>query len=618
MTAHAIPLLLTSPDPSVYMTGSYAVLDLETTNRHNGNACDKTNSIVMAGILTDGVARAVPADEYTVGAAIGSLSRHTFTVGHNIKFDLKWLIRGGIDCSSLLVWDTMLAEYVIHGNQKKYGQLGLGTIAESYGLPGKSPYIDKCIKKGVCPSSLPTSLLAARAEYDIRTTEQVFLKQREIAEKRGLLPAIYTKCLTTVVLAYLELNGVTLDAQAVNDAYRDTVAEYNSTIEKLSVLTGGINPRSTKQLAEFIYDTLGFRELTKRFGGATVPDRTDKGARRTDADTIAALVPRTAKQREFIALKQQESKLGAMLSKTLNTFKAQIDGPDNILFANFNQTATVTHRLSSTGAFGGVQFQNMPRQFKKLVTARHKGWLVGEADYAQIEFRVAAFLGDDKVAREDIDNGADVHRFTASVLNSCAEADVTPEQRQDAKADTFKPLYAGESGTPQQRAYYEAFKVKYSGIASAQERWAAEVGANKCKLLPTGVMLYYPSARYDRNGRLNCKTEVYNHPIQYLATGEISLIGLVFLFHTLRAAKARSFITNTVHDAAVAEVHPAERELFAGCCRRSFVDYTINYLQSVYNICFDVPLKADVKIGTHWGLSTPDDPEIDLPEEIAA
>jgi len=108
--------------------------------------------------------------------------------------------------------------------------------------------------------------------------------------------------------------------------------------------------------------------------------------------------------------------------------------------ARFNQTQTATHRLSSSGTDYSCQFQNFPRAYKPVFKARHEGWLVGEGDGAQLEFRVAAHLGRDEVALNDCRTGADIHRFTASVLNNCKEEEVTKEQRQAAKADTFKPL----------------------------------------------------------------------------------------------------------------------------------------------------------------------------------
>ena len=60
-----------------------------------------------------------------------------------------------------------------------------------------------------------------------------------------------------------------------------------------------------------------------------------------------------------------------------------------------------------------------------------------EADFAQLEFRAAAFLSQDGVAIEEVSTGFDVHAYTAKVISDAGQ----PTSRQDAKAHTFAPLY---------------------------------------------------------------------------------------------------------------------------------------------------------------------------------
>jgi hypothetical protein len=44
-----------------------------------------------------------------------------------------------------------------------------------------------------------------------------------------------------------------------------------------------------------------------------------------------------------------------------------------------------------------------------------------EADFAQLEFRTAAFLAQDKTAMEEIATGFDVHSYTAKVITDAGE-----------------------------------------------------------------------------------------------------------------------------------------------------------------------------------------------------
>ncbi len=67
---------------------------------------------------------------------------------------------------------------------------------------------------------------------------------------------------------------------------------------------------------------------------------------------------------------------------------------------------------------------------KKAFKSRWEGGKVMEADFAQLEFRVAAFLAQDELAMEEVRTGFDVHSYTAKVITDAGE-DTT---RQNAKA----------------------------------------------------------------------------------------------------------------------------------------------------------------------------------------
>jgi DNA polymerase I-like protein with 3'-5' exonuclease and polymerase domains len=100
------------------------------------------------------------------------------------------------------------------------------------------------------------------------------------------------------------------------------------------------------------------------------------------------------------------------------------------------------HR-TSTGRFSGADpnMQNMPRggtfPVKKVFVSRFDGGKIMEADFAQLEFRAAAFLSQDGVAIEEVSTGFDVHAYTAKVITDAGQ----PTDRQTAKAHTFAPLY---------------------------------------------------------------------------------------------------------------------------------------------------------------------------------
>ena len=100
------------------------------------------------------------------------------------------------------------------------------------------------------------------------------------------------------------------------------------------------------------------------------------------------------------------------------------------------------HR-TATGRFSGADpnMQNMPRggtfPVKRVFVSRWTGGRILEADFAQLEFRTAAYLSQDKTAMKEIEDGFDVHAYTASVITESGQK----TSRQEAKAHTFAPLY---------------------------------------------------------------------------------------------------------------------------------------------------------------------------------
>jgi DNA polymerase-1 len=253
----------------------------------------------------------------------------------------------------------------------------------------------------------------------------------------------------------------------------------------------------------------------------------------------------------------------------------------------------------------GCQFQNLPNQFKRLFSARNPGWLMAEADYSQLEYRVAGFLGKDPVIYKEVREGFDVHKYTASVMNDVPLEEVTYTMRRDAKADTFKPVYGGSRGTPEQEAYYDAFQKKYSALKDTQEGWCLLVENNKLLETEWGMKYYWPTAKVNRGGYLNVKTKVYNYAIQAFATAEIVPIGLAMFWH--RSRDAEMFLVNTVHDSIEVELPENEIELFADLVVQSLAEDVHAYLMGVYNIDFDMPIGVGMVVGTNWSVPSVSD-----------
>lgn len=653
------PKFLADLDPNIYFSNNYVVLDFETDTAHGdfGNPIHPANQLLLVAYrlgsshpdYRGGRTYSHWGSEFDQARLLEAVQKADFIVAHHSKYELGWLRRIGLDLRKVLPFDTMLAEYVLLGNRAagdemmKGLSISLDMACRRRGLPIKDPVVDLMIKNGINPSRIPSSWLEGRCKQDVETTEAVFLSQREQLRESNRLPVLYTRCLLTPLLAAIEPEGMALDPAKVEAEYHRLVAELGDLNRQMAAMTqickngncASINWRSQKQVAEYLYDVLKFSELRKWDG---TPKRTKpskgapEGKRKTDKKTLELLekTARTDAQKEFVELRRKLGKVNAALTKNIEFFMGVIAEYGGVFYGEFNQANTATNRLSSSGIAmqfqmfkdktgkklkkKKVQFQNMPRIYKSLLRAKRDGYLMGDFDGSQLEFRVAAFLGRDGQAFIDISNPAwDAHITSASYMVGKTYEELyaawkakeawADEARTNAKPETFKPLYGGEFGTEVQMRWYQGFKERYVGIAHEQEKWAKEVGRTKQLITPWGLRFYWPFAKWDRSGRLNVKTSVYNYPVQALATAEIIPIALVYFWHGLQVRGLSDYchLVNTVHDSVATEIHPDAVTEVTELAKDSFTTKVYGYLKKVYKLDFNVPLGIGIKIGTHWG-----------------
>tara|TARA_S200002703_G_scaffold56223_1_gene48826 strand:+ start:643 stop:2685 length:2043 start_codon:yes stop_codon:yes gene_type:complete len=258
------------------------------------------------------------------------------------------------------------------------------------------------------------------------------------------------------------------------------------------------------------------------------------------------------------------------------------------------------HR-TSTGRLSGADpnMQNMPRggtfPVKKVFVSRWDGGKVLEADFAQLEFRAAAYLSQDGVAIEEVSTGFDVHAYTAKVITDAGQ----PTSRQDAKAHTFAPLYGatGFGRTPAEAEYYAHFTQKYEGVADWHTRLAKEAMNTSKIITPSGREFAFPDVVRKATGKVSHFTQIKNYPVQSFATADIVPIALLHIDKLLDTMK--SCVVNTVHDSIVIDVHPDEEKAVIEVINSTNRDLP-SLITTRWGIVFNVPLLLESKIGDNW------------------
>lgn len=608
------PWFLTERGIDAYIEGDdYVVLDFETTNRTHGLAIDKSNHLVLAcwttvrkGVSTN---KYVFGDEYAMRSLLVDVRAAKFVVAHNAKFELQWLARCGLDLRDVLVFDTMVMEWVINGNKKV--PYNLEDTGRRYGLGGKESLVSNLIKYGECPSVIPQSWLLKYCIKDVELCHKLYLKQREKLTNLDLWHIALSRNVTVPVLADIEMQGLQLDKEMVYAEELRLQQLADEAGARLDEITGGINVGSPKQLAKFLFDTLGFAPPVDQRGEVI---KTATGGISTAAASLRSLKASTPEQEQFLKQYEIYNNAVTLLSKNISFFKQVCDHFDGVFYGSLNHCRTSTHRLASSGIemlipgqkkASKAQIQNLPRQYKKLFTAHDPDYVVLEADGAQLEFRVAADIGHDKQAESDIINGVDIHSFTAQVLVDAGDPfflSLDPkDRRQNAKSRTFAPLYGGNGQTPAEQEYAKAFRKKYNGIASTQANWTLTVADRKQLVTPYGLIFYWPDAKIHKSGYVSYTTEIYNMPIQGFATAEIIPIALVHFWHRVRGMRVQIF--NTIHDSIVSRVHKDDVEEVMKLSKIALTQDVYRFLREVYNYQFKVPLGVGMKVAKNWGTS---------------
>ena len=263
----------------------------------------------------------------------------------------------------------------------------------------------------------------------------------------------------------------------------------------------------------------------------------------------------------------------------------------------------LTQHMTATGRFSGrdPNMQNMPRgntfPVKRAFVSHFDGGVLLEFDFAQLEFRCAAFLADDDKARHEIVTGFDVHSYTAKYLSDQGQ----PTSRQEAKGRTFAPLYGSVSGTDAERAYNKHFTDKYQGI----KRWHQHL--QDCAIrdglirLPSGREFNFEGTTRTRTGGATGSTKIKNYPVQSFATADLVPLCIVHLRKNMIHRGFASKIVNTVHDSVLIDCPADEVTQVSEMLDEVLSTDSINKLISdFYDIEMTVPLEIEHKKGNNW------------------
>ena len=188
-----------------------------------------------------------------------TLDKTTLLVGHNIKFDLMWLLESGFKYSGR-VYDTMLGEYILNRGIRKSLTLEMSCRRRKIG--SKDSAIKEWMDRGVSFENIPAEVVEEYGKIDVQITRRLFDSQMadfKLPKNKGLLMTAKMMNEFLVVLSDMERNGININLEDLNNVEKEFRAEFaylKQKIDKIVYKQMGdtkINLSSPEQLSWLIY-----------------------------------------------------------------------------------------------------------------------------------------------------------------------------------------------------------------------------------------------------------------------------------------------------------------------------------------------------------------------------
>lgn len=208
-------------------------------------------------------------------------------------------------------------------------------------------------------------------------------------------------------------------------------------------------------------------------------------------------------------------------------------------------------------------------------------------------------------------NDEDPHMTMAMKLTGKPAKHVTKEERKKAKGVNFGYLYgmgwpkfvdyardsygvvvSDDEAKQSRREYFEMYR-SLPRWHERQRRLARNYGRVSSAI---GRIRHLPDIySEDKEVRGEAERQAINSPIQSLAS-DMMLLAMTILHAQANPDEVR--IVGTVHDSLLFEIRDDVVDLWAPRIKRTMENLP---LKRKFGVSLTVPIKVDVKVGTHWG-----------------
>lgn len=258
------------------MAVNYLVVDTECSGalRNKAHPFDPRNKLLMVGTKKHNQPTQTYDIEYShnpfgnkLGEIQASIDSCDLLVGFNIKYDLHWLRRYGVNFDKVNIWDCQLAEFILSCQQESYPSLDTSCV--KYALPLKKGTMQEYLDRGLDVTDIPLPELTEYLKGDLISTEELYKKQIKLIREGGYWPLFNVQCQDLLTLQDIEYNGMIYNLGKSEELTRKCNIRENELIADLTLLAESpcpINWSSNDHVSAVLYGGIVKEEVQECIG----------------------------------------------------------------------------------------------------------------------------------------------------------------------------------------------------------------------------------------------------------------------------------------------------------------------------------------------------------------
>lgn len=487
-------------------------------------------------------------------------------VGHNLKFDILMLKAEGIEVKPAMC--TMLGFEVLKAGATRQASLQF-MVKELLNIR-----LDKAEQSSNWAGRLSRTQLQYAAN-DAGILTRILPQLQSKLEVAGLTQIAILEYSCLIPLAKMQSRGIYLDLKRWHHVRKDYEHQRDRLAQEIYRELGhSFNIASSKQLLDSLQNY-------------------QVDIKSTNSNVLIEL----AKDYPIMAKILRYRSLNTTINTFLKGFVSYIK-PDNRLRGNWWQIGTRTGRTSCHEP----NLSNIPKSPKiRNCFAAEAGYLLVDADYSQIELRIAAQTMNVPTLIKAFQRGEDIHALTASYIYNCGIEDPTPQQRKLGKilnlgliygmgaenfrlnaAKKFNTYLTLERSKELREMFFELYPEIEDYHQSCRRSWQQGQSIARSTLGRINIWS-------QKKPKLN---QVINYSIQ-ADCADILKLAISNWHRQCTLQKLDAHLVLTAYDQLVIEA------------REDLAQYTAGVLRSVMieagqQLLNPVPVVVDIKVGKYW------------------